>query len=45
MDKGDGTFVYLFVMTDIQKNSASSEAVHIEVKGDTINYEKIAEEP
>ena len=44
-DMGDGTFVYLFVMTDIQKNSASSEAVHIEVKGNNISYEKIADKP
>ncbi len=45
MGMGDGTFFYLFVMTDIQKNSASSEVVHIEVKGNNISYEKIAEEP
>ncbi len=32
VDMGDGTFMFMFEMTDVQNNSATSEAVTIEVE-------------
>ena len=36
IDMGDGTFMFMFEMTDVQNNSATSKIVTIEVKGGEI---------
>ena len=41
IDLGDGTFFFLFEMTDVQNNSATSEIVTIEVKDGEINFGEI----
>ena len=37
-DMGDGQFMFLFEMTDVQNNSAMSQIVTIEVKDGTAVY-------
>ncbi len=38
-DMGDGTFMFMFEMTDVQNNSATSEVITIEVKGGEAIYD------
>ena len=43
-DMGDGSFMFLFEMTDVQNNTATSEIVSIEVKDGTATYSTGEEE-
>ena len=36
---GDGTFMFMFEMTDVQNNTATSKIISIEVKGEEATYE------
>ena len=38
IDMGDGTFMFMFEMTDVQNNTATSKVVTIEVEGDNIRF-------
>lgn len=38
IDMGDGTFMFMFEMTDVQNNTATSKVVTIEVEGDNITF-------
>ena len=37
-EMGDGTFMFMFEMTDVQNNTATSKVVTIEVEGDNIRF-------
>ena len=43
IDMGDGTFVYMFEMNDVQGNSALSQVASIEVKNGEIRISKVDE--
>ena len=38
-DLGDGDFIYMFELSDFQNNSATTQMVSINVKGDNMEYE------
>ena len=40
---GDGTFMFLFEMTDVQNNSATSQIVTIDVKDGEGRYEALTD--
>ena len=43
IDMGDGTFMFLFEMTDVQNNSATSQIVTIDVKDGEGRYEALTD--